>query len=85
MYSVRSKLTIKGFIGGVFRRFRGLRLGGAWLRLGRRVFVAEEGVIEVVDSVVDSGDLSTHFLAECGDIGAQILAERTQVLALDTK
>ena len=47
--------------------------------------MAEEGVIEVVDSVVDSGDLSTHFLAECGDIGAQILAERTQVLALDTK
>lgn len=48
------------------------------LDLSGGVFAAEEGLIEVVDAVVERGNVGAHFLAERGDIGAHFLAEGNQ-------
>lgn len=40
-----------------------------------RVLAAEESLVEIVDAVVEGGNVGTHFQAERSDIAAYFLAE----------
>lgn len=60
----------------------------ALLDLSGGVFTAEEGLIEVVDPGVQSGDIGSEFLSEGSEIlseGSHFLSERSHVLPLDAK